>query len=205
MTPEEILKNAGKEKFEVNIAGISLGVTNNKIGFSDINSDANFEELIFTGTSPVNARINSEISLPSFAMRWKKWGLAVSGKVNAKFDMIDIDPVFADRHHNVHHKSRFIIRYDDNIGLVHCICSHIPGHADQASLLFRIIGHHIRTIAAMHRDAAAPGNIADDRVSRYRITAARQLDHNSIFSLDQDAMTGFRLGGSGFQLGDQFA
>jgi len=80
------------KKFEVNIFGVSLGVSNNKIGFSDINSDANFEELIFTGTSPVNARINSEISLPSFAMRWKKWGLAVSGKVNAKFDMIDIDP-----------------------------------------------------------------------------------------------------------------
>lgn len=85
------LPNLSK-KFEVNIYGLSFNVANNKIGFSDISSDTNFEELIFTGSSPVNARINVEISGPGFAMKWKKWGFAVTTKAYANFNMIDIDP-----------------------------------------------------------------------------------------------------------------
>jgi hypothetical protein len=85
------LPNLSK-KFEVNIYGLSFNVANNKIGFSDISSDANFEELIFTGSSPVNARINAEISGPGFAIKWKKWGFAVTTKAYANFNMIDIDP-----------------------------------------------------------------------------------------------------------------
>jgi hypothetical protein len=80
------------KKFEINIIGVSLGISNNKVGFNDINSDTDFEELIFAGSGAVNARINSEISLPGFAMRWNKWGFAISPKAYAKFDMIDIDP-----------------------------------------------------------------------------------------------------------------
>lgn len=85
------LPNLSK-KFEVNIYGLSFNVANNKIGFSDISSDANFEELIFTGSSPVNARINAEISGPGFAMKWNKWGFAITTKAYANFNMIDIDP-----------------------------------------------------------------------------------------------------------------
>jgi hypothetical protein len=90
LNPAE-LTNLSK-KVEINIVGISLGVANDRVGFSDLNSDTDFEELIFSGSSPVNARINSEISLPGFAIKWKKWGFAFSPKAYAKFDMIDIDP-----------------------------------------------------------------------------------------------------------------
>ncbi|NNT72182.1 hypothetical protein HKT18_08160 [Flavobacterium sp. IMCC34852] len=85
------LANLSK-KFEVNIYGLSFNVANNKIAFSDISSDADFETLIFQGTSPVNARIDAEINGPGLAIRWQKWGFAITTKAHAKFDMVDIDP-----------------------------------------------------------------------------------------------------------------
>jgi hypothetical protein len=85
------LANLSK-KFEVNIYGLSFNIANNKIAFSDISSDADFETLIFQGTSPVNARIDAEINGPGVALRWMKWGFAITTKAHAKFDMVDIDP-----------------------------------------------------------------------------------------------------------------
>lgn len=85
------LANLSK-KFEVNIYGLSFNLSNNKIAFSDISSDTDFETLIFQGNSPVNARINAEINGPGLAVRWQKWGFALSTKAYAKFDMIDVDP-----------------------------------------------------------------------------------------------------------------
>lgn len=85
------LTNLSK-KFEVNIYGLSFNVANNKIAFSDFNSDTDFEQLLFQGSDPVNARIDAEILGPGVAMRWKKWGFAITTKAHAKFDMVDIDP-----------------------------------------------------------------------------------------------------------------
>ena len=85
------LTNLSK-KFEVNIFGLSVNAANNKIAFSDFNSDTNFEELLFSGSSTANARFDAEINGLGVAMRWKKWGLAVTSKAYAKFDLVDIDP-----------------------------------------------------------------------------------------------------------------
>lgn len=85
------LPNLSK-KFEVNIYGMSFNVANNKIGFSDFSSDTNLETLLFTGTDPVNARINTEIMGPGFAMKWNKWGFAFTTKAHAMFDMVNVDP-----------------------------------------------------------------------------------------------------------------
>jgi hypothetical protein len=90
VNPAELANLA--KKFEVNIYGLSFNVANNKIAFSDFSSDADFETLIFQGTSPVNARIDAEILGPGVAMRWMKWGFAITTKAHAKFDMVDIDP-----------------------------------------------------------------------------------------------------------------
>jgi hypothetical protein len=90
VNPAELV-NLSK-KFEVNIYGLSFNVANNKIAFSDISSNADFETLIFQGNSPVNARIDAEILGPGVAMRWMKWGFAITTKAHAKFDMVDIDP-----------------------------------------------------------------------------------------------------------------
>jgi hypothetical protein len=85
------LPNLSK-KFEVNIYGMSFNVSNNKVGFDEIVSGKNFEELLFTGNEAVNAKVDTEIIGPSFATKWLKWGFAVSTKAYAKFDIVDIDP-----------------------------------------------------------------------------------------------------------------
>lgn len=79
------------KKFEINVVGFSFDVSNNKIGFSDLTSD-NLEELIFTGNEPVNMRFDGTILGPSFAMKWLKWGFAITTAAHAKFDMVDVDP-----------------------------------------------------------------------------------------------------------------
>lgn len=90
INPAELANLA--KKFEVNIYGLSFNVSNNKIAFSDFSSDTDFETLLFQGNSPVNARIDAEINGPGVAMRWQKWGFAITTKAHAKFDMVDIDP-----------------------------------------------------------------------------------------------------------------
>ena len=44
MNPAELANISNK--FEVNVLGISLNVANNKIGFSDLTSDKNIEDLL---------------------------------------------------------------------------------------------------------------------------------------------------------------
>jgi hypothetical protein len=84
------------KRFEINIYGLSFNVANNKIGFSDINSDANFEDLIFAGTEPVDMRVDAQILGPGFAMKWKKWGFGITTKAHANFNIIDVDPEIGD-------------------------------------------------------------------------------------------------------------
>jgi hypothetical protein len=78
-------------KFEINFYGLSFDVSNNKIGFNDLTSDTNLEDLIFNGTESVNLRIDGQILGPSFAMKWRKWGFGITTKANIKFDVVDVD------------------------------------------------------------------------------------------------------------------
>ncbi|WP_396157671.1 hypothetical protein [Flavobacterium sp.] len=79
------------KKFEINFYGLSFDVSNNKIGFNDLTSDTNIEDLIFTGTESVNMRIDGQILGPSFAMKWRKWGFGITTKANVKFDVVNVD------------------------------------------------------------------------------------------------------------------
>lgn len=79
-------------RFEVNIFGISANASNDQVSIGDLDSDTNFDEILFKGNSPVNARIDADIMGPSFAMKWKKWGFAITSKAYAKFDMVNVDP-----------------------------------------------------------------------------------------------------------------
>ena len=88
------LPNLSK-KFEVNITGLSMNFANNIIGINDLNSDTNIEDLLFTGDRIVNAGADIEYSGPGVAMKWKKWGFGISSKGHIKFDVVDIDPKFA--------------------------------------------------------------------------------------------------------------
>ena len=62
MNPSE-LSNL-KSKFEVQLFSTSINVANDKIGFKDITSDTNLENLIFQGNEPVNFNIDTEFLGP---------------------------------------------------------------------------------------------------------------------------------------------
>ena len=79
------------KKFEINFYGLSFDVSNNKIGFNDLASDTNLEDLIFNETESVNLRIDGQILGPSFAMKLGKWGFGITTKANIKFDVVDVD------------------------------------------------------------------------------------------------------------------
>lgn len=90
LNPAE-LTNLSK-KYEVNINGFSVNVSNNIVSMSDLNSDTNFEDVIFKSGKLVNMNIDAEILGPGFAMKWNKWGFGLSTKGNVKFVLVDVDP-----------------------------------------------------------------------------------------------------------------
>ena len=76
----------------MNLYGASFDVTNNRIGFSDLTSGNDLQDLIFKVNDPVNLRFDGQIIGPSVAIKLLKWGFALTTKANMKFDLIDIDP-----------------------------------------------------------------------------------------------------------------
>lgn len=83
-------------KFEVNIIGASVNVSNNKIGFSDLTSDTDIEEMIFVGDDPVNMRFDVEVFGPGLAMKYKRWAFGLSSKANGKLTIVDVDTGLGD-------------------------------------------------------------------------------------------------------------
>lgn len=78
-------------KVDVQFFATSFNVSNNKIGFSDLTGNEDFENLLFRGNEPVNMRFDAEILGPGVAFRIKKWGFGIASKAYAKFNLVDID------------------------------------------------------------------------------------------------------------------
>jgi hypothetical protein len=89
MNPAEFA-NANK-KIEVNLYGLSVNGSNNKIGFEDIISGKNLETILFAPGEAVNARLDAEVYGPSVGIKLLGWGFGVSTKVNGKLNVIDVD------------------------------------------------------------------------------------------------------------------
>lgn len=84
-------------KYDINVFSFSINASNNKIGFKDIvNSDSNFDELIFKGDEPINFRLDSEIYGPGFAIKLDKWAFAIASKSYIKANFVDIDSELGD-------------------------------------------------------------------------------------------------------------
>ena len=113
-------------------------------------------------------------------------------------DIIDIDFILADGHHNIHHNARLICRDNHDVRLIYIIRGNIPGHIDQAALLLRVVGHDIRTVRPVNGDAAAPGDIADNWISRYWVATPGQFDHDAVLAFHQNTVAGFGLGSPWF-------
>lgn len=78
-------------KFEASIFNISANVSNNKITVSDIISEDDFEDKIFTGSEPVNLRTDINILGPSFAFKSGKWAFGLISSGNIKANIIDVN------------------------------------------------------------------------------------------------------------------
>lgn len=85
-----------KSKFEVQIASVSLNVSNNKIGFKDIINGTNIEKKLFDGGIPVTFNVDAEIMGPSVALKVLGWGFAVQTKAYVKSNATDIDATLGD-------------------------------------------------------------------------------------------------------------
>jgi hypothetical protein len=94
LNPAELANQSNK--FEVNIIGMSFNVANNKIGFSDLTSDADLGALIFKGSEPVNLRVDAQIYGAGFSVKHKKWAFGFAVKANGKLDVIDVDTKLGD-------------------------------------------------------------------------------------------------------------
>ena len=94
MNPAEFA-NATK-KVEVNLYGLSINASNNKIGFEDIISGKNLETILFAPGEAVNARLDAEVYGPSVGLKIGKWGFGVSTKVNGKLNVVDVDANLGD-------------------------------------------------------------------------------------------------------------
>ena len=80
-----------KNNYDVNIFMFSTNFANNKISFGDIVNGDNLDELIFTGSEPVNMRVNTEILGPSFAMKMNKWAFGISSAAKLNVSFVDVD------------------------------------------------------------------------------------------------------------------
>lgn len=78
-------------KYEIQLTTMSVNVSNNKLGFGDLSGNEDFDKLIFENKEDVNFTLDAAIFLPSFAMRYKKWGFGISPKAFIKTSIIDLD------------------------------------------------------------------------------------------------------------------
>ncbi|RZK04312.1 MAG: hypothetical protein EOO46_16860, partial [Flavobacterium sp.] len=78
-------------RFEVQIMAMSLNVSNNKIGFSDIVEGSNIESLLFSGNDNVDFSMDAEIALPGVAFKFLDWGFAVTSKAHVKANVTNLD------------------------------------------------------------------------------------------------------------------
>ena len=77
--------------YSVNVLGISINASSNKVGFSDLVNGNDLEELIFEGSEAASLRFDGEILGPGFAYKIDKWSFALTTKAYAKLDLVDID------------------------------------------------------------------------------------------------------------------
>jgi len=83
-------------RFEVQIAALSLNVSNNKIGFSDIVDGNNIENLLFSGSKNVDFSLDAELALPGVAFKFLDWGFAVTSKAHIRANAVNVNSQLGD-------------------------------------------------------------------------------------------------------------
>jgi hypothetical protein len=80
-------------KFEVQLFGLSLNSSNNRVSIGDLSGDENIEDLIFSGSEGVDFSTNFELALPGFAFKALGFGFAISSGAHIQANVNDVDPV----------------------------------------------------------------------------------------------------------------
>ena len=83
-------------RFEIQIMALSLNVSNNKIGFSDIVDGNNIERLLFAGNDNVDFNLDAELAMPGVAFKFLDWGFAVTSKAHIKANVTNLDSELGD-------------------------------------------------------------------------------------------------------------
>lgn len=83
-------------RFEIQIMALSLNVSNNKIGFSDIVDGNNIESLLFAGNDNVDFNLDAELAMPGVAFKFLDWGFAVTSKAHIKANVTNLDSELGD-------------------------------------------------------------------------------------------------------------
>ncbi|WP_026705554.1 hypothetical protein [Flavobacterium soli] len=83
-------------RFEVQIAALSLNVSNNKIGFSDIVDGEDIEGLLFNGDKSVDFSLDAELALPGVAFNFRGWGFAVTSKGHITANVVNVNSELGD-------------------------------------------------------------------------------------------------------------
>jgi hypothetical protein len=77
--------------YGINVLGLSVNASGNKVGFSDLVKGNDIETLIFQGSDAANLRFDGEIIGPGISYKMDKWAFAFTTKAYGKLDIVDVD------------------------------------------------------------------------------------------------------------------
>ena len=89
MNPSELINISSK--YELQLFGTSINVSNNKISFGDIVKGEDLESKIFNGNENTNASLSSQIVFPGFAFKVKDWAFAITANAYIQGNLTDFD------------------------------------------------------------------------------------------------------------------
>lgn len=81
-----------KDTIDVNIFSVSVNAANNQITLKNVFRGDDLEDIIFSGTDPVNGRGEAEVLGPAFAMKIDKWAFGISSAAKVNLAFVDINP-----------------------------------------------------------------------------------------------------------------
>lgn len=78
-------------KHELNILGASVAFGSNKLSISDLKSEKDLKNILFSSGTPLKLDLNSEILGPSLGIKYAKWSFGILTKAFVRVNVSDLD------------------------------------------------------------------------------------------------------------------
>ncbi|MGK4567924.1 hypothetical protein [Flavobacterium sp. 3HN19-14] len=78
-------------RVEIQLFGLSVNASSNKVGFSDLVNGEDVEDLMFSGSKAVDFTTNAELALPGVAFKALGWGFAVTSGAHVTANVIGVN------------------------------------------------------------------------------------------------------------------